>query len=83
MRNKITTEELIKKRFSKQEATEIFEEIKQEVEEIKWGGKRSGAGRKPSNGIVLCFQMRVSEKEKEFLNFARMHNLNYDELMQG
>lgn len=52
-------------------------------ENYKWGGKRSGAGRKPSNGIVLAFQMRVSEKEKEFLNFARLHNLNYDELMQG
>lgn len=47
------------------------------------GGKRANAGRKPTNGIVLAFQMRVSEKEKEFLNFARSHNLNYDELMQG
>ena len=47
------------------------------------GVKRRGAGRKPQNGIVLKFQMRVSEKEKEFLNYARSHNLNYDELMQG
>ncbi len=47
------------------------------------GGKRKGAGRKPANGVVLKFQIRVSEKEKEFLNYARLHNLNYDELMQG
>lgn len=82
MRNKITTEDLIKKRFSDSEAAEIFDEIKQEVEDIKWGGKRSNAGRKPANGIILSFQMRVSEKEREFLKFARMHNLNYDKLME-
>jgi len=47
------------------------------------GGKRKGAGRKPKTGIVLKFQVRLSEKEKEFINYARSHNLNYDELMQG
>ena len=47
------------------------------------GGKRKGAGRKPTNGVVLNFQIRVSEKEKEFINFARTHNINYDDLMQG
>lgn len=47
------------------------------------GGKRAGAGRKPTNGTVLAFQVRVSAKEKEFLNYARTHNLNYDDLMQG
>lgn len=47
------------------------------------GGKREGAGRKPTNGVVLKFQIRVSEKEKEFIQYARSHNLNYDNLMQG
>lgn len=47
------------------------------------GGKRKGAGRKPKNGVVLSFQIRVSQKEKEFINFARSHHLDYDELMQG
>ena len=46
------------------------------------GGKRAGAGRKPANGIILSFQMRVSEKEREFLKFARLHNLNFDKLME-
>jgi len=47
------------------------------------GGKRKGAGRKPTNGVILKFQIRVSEKEKEFINFARSHNLDYDKLMKG
>ncbi|DAA96927.1 TPA: hypothetical protein CPT80_03700 [Candidatus Gastranaerophilales bacterium HUM_9] len=47
------------------------------------GGARKGAGRKPKTGVVLKFQIRVSEKEKEFLNYARAHNLDYDSLMQG
>ncbi len=83
MRNKITTEELIRKRFSKEEAENIFIEAKQEIEEIKWGGARKGAGRKPKTGNVLEFQIRVSKKEKEFINYARTHNINYDDLMQG
>lgn len=47
------------------------------------GGQRKNAGRKPKLGIVLKFQIRVSEKEKEFLQYARAHNVNYDDLMQG
>ena len=35
MKMNITTEDLIKKRFSDNEATEILEEIKQEVEELQ------------------------------------------------
>ena len=46
------------------------------------GGKRANAGRKPTNGFLLAIQMRVSEKEREFLKFARLHNLNYDKLME-
>jgi len=52
-------------------------------ETFSHGGKREGAGRKPKTGVVLKFQVRLSEKEKEFINYARSHNLNYDDLMQG
>ncbi len=45
------------------------------------GGARKGAGRKPANGVVLSFQVRVSKKEKEFLQYARKHKLDYDKLM--
>ena len=83
MRNKLSTKDLIEKRFSKEKAQEILLQADKEIEEIKWGGKRKGAGRKPKNGVVLKFQVRVSEKEKEFLQYARSHNLNYDDFMQA
>ena len=69
----------------KQTDIETYEEIKQNTEQVKseWGGKRANAGRKPKTGTVLEFRMRVSEKEKEFINYARAHNINYDDLMQG
>lgn len=83
---------VVKKLESELQADEIIIS-KEEYEELSGdkyykqtygrGGKRAGAGRKPANGVVLSFQIRVSEKEKEFINFARAHNLNYDELMQG
>lgn len=64
---------------------QMYEEIQQEVadEVRKWGGKRENAGRKPKTGTVLDFRIRVSEKEKEFIDYARSHNINYDDLMQG
>lgn len=83
MRNKVTTEDLINKFFTPEEAQQIHKEVAEEVEKIKWGGKRSNAGRKPKTGVVLDFRIRVSEKEKQFIDYARSHNLNYDELMQG
>ena len=49
----------------------------------KWGGKRSGAGRKPVNGVVLEFRINVSQQEKEFIKYAREHHINYKDLMRG
>ena len=83
MKKKITTDDLINKYFTAEEAEQIHEEIRDEVEKIKWGGKRENAGRRTKTGTVLKICYRVSEKEKEFLNYARSHNINYDELMQG
>lgn len=81
MRNKITTEELIDKLLPPEVAQRVHAEVKAEVE--KWGGKRKNAGRKPKTGVVLDFRIRVTEKEKQFIDYARSHHLNYDELMQG
>lgn len=48
------------------------------------GGARPGSGRKKKNpDNVLQFQVRVSQKEKDFLKYAREHNLDYDSLMEG
>lgn len=77
-----TNDELIA-RLSKERQEKIIAMSDKEIEEIKWGGARKGAGRKPKTGNVLEFQIRVSKKEKEFINYARNHNINYDDLMQG
>ena len=46
------------------------------------GGARENAGRKQKFGSPLKFQIRVTKEEKEFLAYAREHNLNYSALMQ-
>lgn len=83
MNNEITTKDLINNRLSKDDAKKLFEEAEEEIKIIKWGGKRKGAGRKPKTGEVLEFRVRLSEKEKQFIDYAREHHLDYDELMQG
>ena len=45
------------------------------------GGTRANAGRKQKFGSKLKFQIRVTEEEKEFINFAREQHLNYASLM--
>lgn len=81
MKNNITTEDLINKYLTPEDAQQLQEEVKTEV--AKWGGKRANAGRKTKTGTVLKLCMKVSEKEKEFINYARNHHINYDDLMQG
>ena len=84
MRNKISIDELIKKRFSENKASEILNEADNEVQEIKWGGARINAGRKAKPKTqVLQFTKRLTQKEAMFIDYARAHNINYDDLMQG
>ena len=84
MRNRITTKELIKQRFSKEKAEEIFSDAENEINKIKWGGSREGSGRKAKpKGEVLQFTKRLTQKEVNFIDYARSHHLNYDELMEG
>lgn len=80
MRNRITTDDLINQ-LPPERKQKILDNVEKEI--IKWGGKRENAGRKPKTGNVLEFRIRVSKKEKEFIDYARAHNLNYDDLMQG
>lgn len=46
------------------------------------GGARENAGRKQKFGSPLKFQIRVTKEEKDFIAYAREHNLNYSALMQ-
>ena len=83
MKNLKTNDELINELLTPEEKNELYTEVEHEVKRIR-GGARAGAGRKKKDeDNVLKFQVRVSKKEKTFLNYARSHHLNYDELMQG
>lgn len=83
MKKKITTEDLIKQSFTPEEAQQLRQEINNEVEKIKWGGKRKNAGRKTKTGIVLSFTARLTAEEKEFIEYSRKNKLHLKELMQG
>lgn len=64
---------------------ESYNEIKESTKEFKEtrGGFRANAGRKRLKGVSLTFTIRVDAEEKEFINYAREHKINYKELMQG
>ncbi len=64
---------------------ESYKEIKESTEEFKKtrGGARANAGRKRLRDVSLTFTIRVDAEEKEFINYAREHNINYKDLMQG
>ena len=44
--------------------------------------KEENARRKQKFSSPLKFQIRVTKEEKDFLIYAREHNLNYTDLMQ-
>lgn len=46
------------------------------------GGARENAGRKQKFALPLKFQIRVTKEEKDFITYAREHNINYSALMQ-
>lgn len=48
-----------------------------------WGGARANSGRKTITGKVLKFTKKLSEEEVRFIDYARSHNINYEDLMQG
>lgn len=79
----VTNDELMKKFLSPEEIIELKNEVAQEVEKIKWGGKRKNAGRKAKTGVILSFTARLSAEEKEFIEYSRKNNLHLRELMQG
>ena len=85
MVKRITTEDILNDRtlFTKEEADEIRANVQKEVEKYKWGGARKNSGRKAlDDSKVLKFTKRLSEKEALFIDYARKHNINYDDLMQ-
>ncbi len=79
-----TNDELIKELLTPEEQKELHAYVEREVKKYKWGGARKNSGRKPvDESKVLKFTKRLTEKEKQFIDYARAHNINYDDLMQG
>lgn len=65
---------------------ETYNEIKENTANIakKWGGKRINSGRKHTVGDkLLKFTKRLSDIEVKFIEYARAHKINYEDLMQG
>ena len=77
--NKITNDDLINS-LSKERQKKINAEV--ELNIAKWGGVRENSGRKSITGKVLKFTKRVTEEEAKFIDYARKHHLNYNDLME-
>ena len=81
MKNKtITTKDLINK-LPKERQEKINSEVQKNI--AKWGGARENSGRKLITGKVLKFTKRLTEEEALFIDYAREHHINYNDLMQG
>jgi len=80
-KRKIITKEDLIKALPQDRQEKINAEVEKNI--AKWGGARKNSGRKTVvKGKVLHFTKRLTEKEVEFINYARSHNLDYDSLMQ-
>lgn len=79
MRNKISTKDLIKQRFPEEKAQEIIAQADEEIQEIKWGGKRTGAGRKPK-GEVRPFVRRLNAPENQVINDIRNKLISIEDI---
>ena len=79
----ITTKDIMNELLTSEEIAEVEEDVKKEVARIR-GGKREGSGRKAKvNGKILKFTKRLTDEEVKFIDYARQHNINYNELMEG
>ena len=78
--NRITNDDLIKSLY-KERQNKINTEVARNI--AIWGGARKNSGRKPITGKLLKFTKRVTEEESKFIDYAREHNINYNELMEG
>ncbi len=81
MTKKIITNEDLINSLSLERQAKINREVEANIK--KWGGARENSGRKMIVGKVLKFTKRLTEEEVKFIDYARKHHLNYDDLMQG
>lgn len=82
MTKKIITNEDLILQLSQERQEKIAKEVEANVK--KWGGIRKNSGRKSTvTGKLLKFTKRLTDEEVKFINYAREHNINYNDLMQG
>ena len=80
---KNTLNEIMNNLLTEEEIKEVNTEAQKEIKRLR-GGKREGSGRKTVvQGKVLKFTKRLTDEEALFIDYAREHNLNYQDLMQG
>ena len=51
--------------------------LKSYEKKFSHGGARENAGRKQKFSLPLKFQSRVTQEEKDFIQYAREHNFDY------
>lgn len=81
MTKRVTTDDLFEA-LPKESQERVNAEVNENVR--KWGGLRENSGRTPIvEGKILKFTKRLTEEEARFIDYAREHHINYDDLMQG
>lgn len=76
--NEVSADEKIitEKEYMKKSGLAAYEK------EFGHGGARENAGRKQKFKQPLKFQIRVTQEEKDFINYAREHHLSYSAMMK-
>ena len=76
--NEVSVDEKIitEKEYMKKSGLAAYEK------EFGHGGARENAGRKQKFKQPLKFQIRVTQEEKDFINYAREHHLSYSAMMK-
>ncbi len=78
-----TNDDLMKELLTPEECAEIKADVAAEIVRVR-GGLRENSGRKAIvTGKILKFTKRLTEEEARFIDYAREHHINYDDLMEG
>ena len=83
-KSKIVTNDDLIKMLPEDEQKQIHAEAEAIISKYKGrGGKRENSGRPRTAAKILKFTKRLTEDEARFIDYAREHHINYDDLMQG
>lgn len=81
---KIVTNDDLIKMLPEEEQKEIHAEAQAIIAKYRGrGGKRENSGRPRTTANVLKITKRLTEEEARFIEYARAHHINYEDLMEG